>query len=249
MFMFKKLFSRLFFPVPLSLELLLIGIFLLWCTRRQRLGKVLVTFSAALLMLLSSKAVSDALLRPLETRYPPLPVFGAGLAAPAVNYIVVLGGGIVRDPNVPVSNHVTPDQMLRLIEALRLHREIPGAKLILSEGWIHVTAMTDVAEALGVAADDIVQLPPSRDTGDEARHIAEMVGRRPFILVTSASHMPRAIAYCHKQGLQPIAAPTDYLAPRGESAPDDVFPDGYKLFKSQTAFYEYLGLGWQALGR
>jgi uncharacterized SAM-binding protein YcdF (DUF218 family) len=50
-----------------------------------------------------------------------------------------------------------------------------------------------------------------------------------------------------KRGLQPIAAPTDYLAPRHRLESDDLFPDGYKLFKSQIAFYEYLGLAWETL--
>jgi len=61
--------------------------------------------------------------------------------------------------------------------------------------------------------------------------------------------MPRAIAYCRKQGLQPIAAPTDYLARAVNRLPTTFSPTVIKLFKSQTAFYEYLGLGWQALGR
>ena len=43
MFLFKKIIPLFFFPVPLCLELLLAGLALLWFTRRQRAGKILVS--------------------------------------------------------------------------------------------------------------------------------------------------------------------------------------------------------------
>ncbi len=81
MFLMKKIVSRFLFPVPLSLEFLMVGLFLLWFTRRQRAGKVLVTCGAMLLVGLSNTFISNALLRPLERRYPPLVVarLGRGL--------------------------------------------------------------------------------------------------------------------------------------------------------------------------
>jgi uncharacterized SAM-binding protein YcdF (DUF218 family) len=107
--------------------------------------------------------------------------------------------------------------------------------------------MAKMAEALGVSAQDMMRLAEPRDTEEESQQIAPIVGAQRFILVTSASHMPRAMGLFRKRGLQPIAAPTDYLAPGHRVDLDDLFPDGYKLFKSQTAFYEYLGLAWEAL--
>ena len=93
--------------------------------------------------------------------------------------------------------------------------------------------MTEVAEALGVQADEILQLKQPRDTEEESQQVAPIVGSQSFILVTSASHMPRAMGLFRKRGLQPIPAPTDHLAPRGPLELDDLFPDGYKLFKSR----------------
>jgi uncharacterized SAM-binding protein YcdF (DUF218 family) len=107
--------------------------------------------------------------------------------------------------------------------------------------------MTKMAEALGVSAEDIQRLSEPRDTEEESQQIAPIVGPQRFILVTSASHMPRAMGLFRKRGMQPIAAPTDYLAPGHRVELDDLVPDGYKLFKSQIAFYEYLGLGWEKL--
>ena len=50
MFLLKKIVSRFLFPLPLSLEFLILGLFLLWFTRRQRAGKALVTCGVVLLL-------------------------------------------------------------------------------------------------------------------------------------------------------------------------------------------------------
>jgi uncharacterized SAM-binding protein YcdF (DUF218 family) len=247
MFFVKKIFSRFVFPLPLSLEFLFVGLFLLWFTRRQRAGKVLVTFGAMLLVALSNTFISNALLRPLEHHYPAFVVAPTGAGAPAVSFVAVLGGFANDDPDVPITGHISPDLMVRLIEGVSLHREIPGSKLILSGGNDSAEGMARMADVLGVSAGDILRLAEPRDTEEESQQIAPIVGSHRFILVTSASHMPRAMGLFRKRGLQPIAAPTDYLAPRHRGESDDFFPDGYNLLKSQVAFYEYLGLAWETL--
>lgn len=182
MFLIKKLISRVFFPLPLSLELLCVGLFLLWFTRRQRAGKSLVTCGTLLLLALSNTFTSNALLRPLERTYPPLVVAPAGEAAPAMRFIAILGGWANEDPNVPVSSHIGPDLMVRLIEGVRLHRELPGSKLILSGGHDLAEGMAKMAEALGVSAEDTMALSEPHDTEEESRQIATIVGDQPFVL-------------------------------------------------------------------
>ena len=245
MFFLKKIVSRFLFPLPISMELLLVGLILLWFTRRQRAGKILVTCGVLLLLGLSNGATSDALLRPLEHRYPPLAVSQAETGVASVRFIAVLGGFGDHDPDVPITSHVSPDQMVRLIEGVSLHRAIPGSKLILSGGNDCAEGMTRIAEALGVSPDDTQRLAEPHDTEEESRQIAPIVGSQRFILVTSASHMPRAMGLLRKRGMQPIAAPTDFLTPHHPLEIDDLTPDAYKLYKSQVAFYEYLGLTWE----
>ncbi len=137
--------------------------------------------------------------------------------------------------------------MVRLIEGVRIHRQIPGSKLILSGGHLSSGGMAEIAEALGVSDKDILQLGEPLDTEEESHQVAPIVGAHPFILVTSASHMSRAMALFQAMKLQPIAAPTDFLAPRRRLEFDDFVPDAFKLFKSQIALYEYLGLTWERL--
>jgi len=247
MFLAKKVISRFFFPVPLSLELLFLGLFLLWFTRRQRAGKTLVTCGALLVAALSNNFISTALISPLEHRYPQLVVAPAGAEAPSITYILVLGAFATDDPEVPVTSRISPHLLAHLMEAVLLQREIPGSKLILSGGNDPAEGMAKIARGVGVNAQDILRLAEPRDTEEESQQVVPLVGRQPFILVTSASHMPRAIGLFRKMGLQPIPAPTDYLAPRHRPELDDFVPDAYKLYRSQVAIYEYLGLAWECL--
>src|SRR5262252_3629957 len=104
MFLFKKIVSPLFLPVPLCLEILILGLILIWFTRRQRAGKLVITLGALLLVLLSNTSVSDFLLKGLEYRYPQPsvgPGSNVGGAGSPVKYIVVLGGGYSNDPHLP----------------------------------------------------------------------------------------------------------------------------------------------------
>jgi uncharacterized SAM-binding protein YcdF (DUF218 family) len=60
--------------------------------------------------------------------------------------------------------------------------------------------------------------------------------------------MSRAMALCKKQGLHPVAAPTDYRARQTAIPPDDMWvPNVDALKKMTTVFYEYIGLAWAKL--
>ena len=53
--------------------------------------------------------------------------------------------------------------------------------------------MAKVALALGVAKSDIILLETARDTWEEARQAEAFVKRKKLVIVTSASHMKRAL--------------------------------------------------------
>jgi uncharacterized SAM-binding protein YcdF (DUF218 family) len=247
MWILKTVFSRFLFPAPLSLEFLTVGLILLWFTRRQRAGKGLVTTGAMLLLVFSNNSFSNALLRPLEHHYPPLVTEHMAPTASSRTYIAVLGGSTNDDPTVSATSHVSPDMMARLTEGVILQRELPGSRLILSGGSESPEGLVNLARALGVKAEDILGISGPRDTEEESLQIAPIVGRERLVLVTSAAHMPRAMGFFRKRGLQPVAAPTDYLAPRQRGELRNLIPDASCLFKSQVAVYEYLGLAWEKL--
>ena len=143
--------------------------------------------------------------------------------------------------------------MTRLVEGSRLQKMIPGAKLLLSGGRVFdpvadAEVMAKLALSIGVDRQSMVLETASRDTEDEAKLIKEMVGNDPFLLVTSASHMPRSMALFNKLGMKPIPAPTGYMVKETQgSNPRMFFPSVDGLRKAETAFYEYLGLAWAKL--
>lgn len=248
----KKIVSRLFFPVPVICELLVIGLVLLYFTRRQKAGKVLVTVAAALLLLLGNTQVSGVFLRTLEQRYHP---FHLSFLPPAMVHspngvcIVVLGRGYSSSPRIDLDSRISEDCMVRLVKGVQLCRKLKGCKLILSAGPpANAKAMGKIAMSLGIPQREIILEKHSRDTEQEALYIKPIVGAMPFIMVTSASHMPRAMGLFRKLGMQPIAAPTDYLAKYGVNiVPDGIYPDTYGLHEAERTVYEYLGIAWETL--
>jgi uncharacterized SAM-binding protein YcdF (DUF218 family) len=135
--MLEKLFSRLFFPLPVVCELLAVGLVLLWFTRRQKAGKILVSAGTFVLLVLSCGPTSTLFLRTLEQRYPP--VAPASLQAAAgkskgYTYIVVLGSGYSPDPSVDLVSHLSQDAVVRLVKGIQLCRQVESCKLVLSGG-------------------------------------------------------------------------------------------------------------------
>lgn len=247
MFLFKKLVALLFFPVSIALEAMLLGLFLLWFTRKQKTGKVVVSIGVGIFALFSYAGFSNILLRPLEYKYPPI----LSLAdARDAKWVVVLGGGHTSDPQLAVTSQIEEETLARLVEGIRLHKMTSGSKLILSGGAVfdpvpNAKIMAGVASILGVDERDIVLETESRDTKDEARIIKEMVGDERFVLVTSASHMPRSMALFRKQGMEPIPAPTGHWVKEREGiSPGMFFPGSEGHRKAERAVYEYLGLIW-----
>jgi uncharacterized SAM-binding protein YcdF (DUF218 family) len=251
----KKILSRFFFPLPVCIEILLAGLFLLWFTRKQKMGRILVTTGTLLLLLFSYSAFSDHLLRRLERRYPSLgPAksngFTVGQPGVPVGWIVILGGGHTADPKVPLSSQLEHSTLVHVVEGFVRYKENPGSKLIVSGGRVNsklsdAEVMSKVAQAIGIPNRDIILEDQSLDTEDEARLIKPLVQNDAFILVTSASHMPRSIALFESYGMHPIPAPSDYLVRDTDSfTPDSLFPEPGALLKSTRAIYEYLGLAW-----
>ncbi|MBN2385053.1 YdcF family protein [bacterium] len=250
LFLFKKFVSPFFFPLPLCIGIIGIGLVLLWFSRKQVLGKVLVTSGTILLFLLGYNPTADILLRPLEYFHAPLDDMEQ---LHGIKWIVVLGGGHSSDPNLPKLSQVSQSSLARLIEAVRLHMLYPESKIILSGGGFwdpvpHAQLLADIARSIGVSDQDLVLETESYDTKDEAQYIHSMVKQDRFILITSASHMPRSVSLFEGQGMSPIPDPIEHLVKkRTRFSPILFFPDGTGLVKSQRAIYEYLGLAWAKL--
>ena len=255
MFLFKKIVAPLFFPVSVCLEIMILGLYLLFFTKKQKTGKIIMLIGVLLFASLSYDAVSDRFLEPLEYQYPPLALNSASDISPPVKWLAVLGGGHTSDPRLPVTSQISDESLVRLIEAIRLYKELPGCKLILSGGRCYDTVseaetMARVAEAIGVNREGLILETGSRDTKDQAKNIRSIVGSDNFILVTSASHMPRTIALFKKLGMDPIPAPAGHRVKQSSGiiiSPRDFYPNPGALRKAERAVYEYMGIAWAKL--
>lgn len=248
MFLFKKLIAPFLMPVPFSLALLLLGLLLLWFTRRQRAGKCLATLGAVALLLLGYGAVSGRLLATLERRHAPVTDVSATVGR--VRWVVVLGGGSSADEGLPAVMRLSEGSLARLVEGIRLQRQLPGSRLLLSGGSVFgsdpdAETMRALAVELGVdpAALELDNISP--DTETQAEAVRALLGTEEFYLVTSASHMPRALALFQKAGTNPLPAPTHFLTQKDRGlAPSDFFPNSGGLRRAEATTYEYLGLAW-----
>lgn len=250
MFLFKKIVAPLFFPLSVCLEILLVGVLLLWFTRKQKAGKIIVSMGVVALIALSYGAASETLLRPLEYKYPPMTDVSSVLD---IEWVVVLSGGSSSDAHLPITGQLSRASLVRLVEGIRIHRKLPESKLILSGGGVFNTVaeaqtMADVAVILGVDSKDLILESESKDTKDQARLIRKIVGDNHFVLVTSASHMPRSMALFEKRGMRPIPAPIGHkVKERQMITPAMFFPSAGRIAEMEQAFYEYLGLVWARL--
>jgi uncharacterized SAM-binding protein YcdF (DUF218 family) len=229
---------------------------LLWFSSRQKLGKAIVTLGVVLLLVFSSPAVGGRLLTPLEVRHPPYtPLSQPAIPCDAVAYVVVLAGGTELVEEYPLTRQIGGGGVMRIIEGVRIHRACPNSKYVLSGGYgaepdtdPRTLTTYHLAKFLGVAEQDIIVENSSWDTEAEARNIQPIVGDAPFVLVASASHMPRALAIFRGQGMDPIPAPTDYQHGLVSIVTAESFyPNAGSLWRSETAIYEYLGMLWVRL--
>jgi uncharacterized SAM-binding protein YcdF (DUF218 family) len=227
---------------PLMLVVLLgVAALILSKMRRRRAAMAALVLAGALAYLSTTGLLARIMMAPLVRTYPPL----QDDALPAVKYVVVLGSAYRPRPGLPVTAALDQDGLARIVEALRLFRKLPGAQLVLpgASGGLERpgNGYARLAIELGIKEDALVLIRErARDTASEAQQIAAYLGTEAFLLVTSTSHMPRAMALMRRAGARPIAAPATRR--EGGLAPIDLVPRAEGLHATESAFHEYLGL-------
>ncbi len=257
MFWLKKAVSYCLMPLQFSLIFMLVGLVLVCFTRRIKTGKWLIAAGLLSLLIFSNKQVGMALLLPLETRYAAIPDFPAGTPLPpelaACRTIVVLGGGHSDTPGLSATNRLSSSASSRIMEAVRLARLLPDARIICSGPGApgrpsHAATLATAAQSLGVDPGRFVLIETARDTAEEAAAVKALIGHAPFALVTSAWHMPRSVALMRRQGLAPVPCPADFgTRPNPDFRWNDLTCDLTGLDRSTKAIYERLGLLWARL--
>jgi len=252
MFLFKKIAAALLAPLPLCLIAILLGLLLLWFTQKKKTGNTLILVGITLLTLLSLTPVSNSLLASLENQYPGH-IQQSTINNHHVKFIVVLGGGHITDPAISITSQANTSTLVRVTEGVRLLKIYPDSKLVLSGGSVfsnspEAETMHTIVKFMGITEKNLILEHQSKDTKDQAVNIKAIVKDNRFILITSASHMPRAMALFENQGLSPIPAPTNHSARKTNTpGPGYYFPNASALRSSERFIHEHLGMLWARL--
>ncbi|HZZ19861.1 MAG TPA: ElyC/SanA/YdcF family protein [Opitutaceae bacterium] len=257
MFWLKKVVSFWLMPLPLCVALLVLGLVLVVLARRRAAGLSMIAFSTLILLLLSSNIVSTWLTHPLEARFEPIPELNPGQPLPAsiegCAYIAVLGSGHSDIPGVSATGALSTAGLGRIVEGVRLMRALPNSKLIVSGpgrpyGRTHASVLASAAMSLGADEKRLILLETAKDTEEEAIAVAAITSGAKTALVTSAWHMPRAVALFKAAGVNFVACPADFAARSdGRIRWSDVRIDSESLERSTLGVHEDLGLLWLSL--
>ncbi|MBF9060067.1 YdcF family protein [Rhodobacterales bacterium HKCCSP123] len=171
------------------------------------------------MLLVGFVPLGDRLLRPIEHLYPPIEDTGD------IDGIIVLGGG----EDVPASLLAGQPQVGeggdRYLAALALARTAPGALILFAGGSGRLRDVTGghvseaaIAERIflshGIGPERLLVESRSRNTAENARlarELADPSEAARWVLVTSAFHMPRAVASFERAGWDGILPyPVDY---------------------------------------
>jgi len=246
----SKLIPLFIYPLGLLFFVLAITAVLLF-SGRLRAARVLLVCALLLLFAAGNPWTAFTLIRTLENDYPPL----SAEAAPAADVIVVLGGGL----NLPHPPRQHPDLnggADRLAHALRLYQAGKAGHILLTGGNVFPQPglksesfyARELLESWGLPPGVAVLEAGSRNTLQNAENSARILARRGWdevLLVTSATHMHRALLAFRHAGVDAIPAPTDFLAVDSHSpAPMRWIPSAEALSGTTHALHEYIGRLW-----
>ena len=254
MFVLSKLLSAITQPLFwLSLWWLLALVLL---PRFRRLASSMLWTGLFTLGLLGFTAAPEALLRSLESQYraPNLTQTLTQTLTQSGPYLgVIVLGGATGSPGIFKAHGQVPlgDAAERMTLPIGLMRKFPNFELIFSggEGRLLPTGTTEAElakmfyEEQGVDMKRVTLESKARNTRENARQVAALLGERckqPWLLVTSAWHMPRSMAEFEATGCNVTAYPVDFHT-GDESSWTDYSMVG-SLAAWQKALHELLGM-------
>lgn len=256
MITFARFLTPFLMPLPLGLLFVLLGLLFVLLNRRKTAALSLLC-GLSVFLIFGYGLPARSRLHDMERQYPPLQL--AQLSEEqrlAIKFVVVLGSGHVSDPTVPETGQLGTASLYRLFEGIRLHRELADSWLVVSGGAsqedpvANAVVVGRTAQQLGVDGGRLVIEDRPRDTVEEARLLAPLLKDAPFVLVTSAAHIGRAMQIFQHEGLKPLAAPTDFiLKDRQRLSPGGLLPTPFNLGLSEQVIYEWLGSLWSWIAK
>lgn len=247
---FGYVLKGLFLPPGGCAMLVLLGLALL--ARWRAVGVTLLVVGAVSLWVLATPMVAGALVRGLETA-PPLD--GLRPEAAGAGAIVVLGSNRYAQAPEYGRRDVAGARLLqRLQYAAYLHART-GLPILTTGGRLGGWEVSEAAvmrevlrESFGTPVAWVEER--SENTEQNARYSRDILvaaGVTRVLVVTHATHMPRALESFRRAGLEAVPAPTVFHLPSGKHSLVDWLPDAAHLQLSRDALHEHIGRAWYRL--
>lgn len=214
---------------------------------RRRLAASLVAASGGGLWLAALPPVAARIAAPLERMHPAVRLDDTEKAD-----AILLLGGALTPAHPPREFPELSEAADRIVFAARLFHAGKAPLVLVSGGQApgrsesapEAAGIAALLELLGVPAGAIVREEQSTNTHENcirSRPLLEARGARDILLVTSALHMPRALATCRSAGLAVRPAATDHWATDAPLRALDLLPDPQALLLTHLALRERIG--------
>jgi uncharacterized SAM-binding protein YcdF (DUF218 family) len=242
-------------PSSLLVVLATLGLLLSW-TRWRRLSRALLLVGVGGLLALLVLPLDQWATRPLEDRFsrpdpPPAHVDG----------IIMLGGALEAFVMADRGSVSFTSAGERVAEFVALARRYPQARLAFTggtgdtSGFVPPEAdvMRPALADLGLPVERVTFESASRTTWENAvfshRLIQPKLGEI-WLLVTSASHMPRSVGTFRAAGWRVVPWPVGYKTTQHHTLKTLAAPFGERLARFDWAVHEWLGMvAYRAIGR
>jgi uncharacterized SAM-binding protein YcdF (DUF218 family) len=243
-FVLQKMIWFLLLPPASLVVLITAGVVLL--RKRPKAGRICIVSGVLLLYLLSLAHISDLILRPLEGRYPAVPVKTMAVAA-----VVVPGGGSTDLTWMGADPEPNAETLARLTKGVELAKQF-NVPLILCGGngepfsitLRDADVMARAALQMGFLADRMIIENGSRNTLENSLAVRRIFPRNHIVLATSAYYMRRAVALFEHRGFTVIPVPVYFLSQTRKSNLSSLVPQAGNLMRSSVGIAEWLSMAW-----
>ena len=244
-------------PVVWILALMVLGLILtrrLPKKRRYQLGRWALFLGVCILVLLSTKPMSEWLVYSLECQHQ----MPSDEVLSALDIVVILGGGMYPQKGLRMWSELSGPAYSRLCNGVRIFKQSSAGTLALSGGGpkdgieSEAEVMKALAMELGVPESRMITETESRNTMENAAKLAKLLSStqaRRIGLVTSALHMPRSVKVFREKFPNDtiVPVPVNYLYSLDWSNPRCYIPSADTLANSHYALHEWIGMVWYVI--
>lgn len=245
-----KLISWLVYPLTWVILIWLMAIGLRWF-RIHRTAQILTSVAFIMLWIISMPITGQWLLHQLEQRYPEQPI----TAIQPADAILLLGGGLTGAAPPWRLSYDANDAIDRVLYTAQLYHAGKARLIIASGGYFpeqavqqsEASAMKALLIQLGVDANAIIEEAHSQTTYENMNNTQPILNNAQvsrLLLVTSAAHMPRALATAQRRfgnQIQIEAASCDVRIVNHQYLLLDYLPQAGGLALFTQAWHEWIG--------